>query len=250
VQTQITFKDVTFAYNNTPILENVNLDLREHTFIGVVGPNGGGKTTMLKLILGLLKPQFGRIEVFGHPPSAVCGKIGYVPQSTQFDSQFPVTVLDVVLMGRAGKACVGRYSSSDIESADVALGEAEMSAFRNRGFFELSGGQRQRVLIARALAADAELLLMDEPTAHIDQVAEKNFYDILKRLQSRLSILLVSHDVGFISSFVSGVLCVNRKVAFHPVSELSGAVMSEMYGGNVAMIRHDHDCIREECTHD
>ncbi|MCX5653608.1 MAG: ATP-binding cassette domain-containing protein [Planctomycetota bacterium] len=236
----INIEGVSFAYDSTPILEDVFLEVPERDFACMVGPNGGGKTTLLKLILGLLVPARGQIRVFGGAPETARRRIGYMPQHAQVDSKFPVNVADVVLMGRIGKAeIVGPYRRAHREAAWQALREVGLDNLRHKAFGDLSGGQRQRVLIARALAAEPELLLLDEPTANLDAPAENELYELLKRLNERLTVIMVTHDLGFVSKFVKTVICVKRCVVVHPTSEVTGEVIREMYGGDVCMIRHD-----------
>jgi len=236
----ISLDGVSFAYDSTPILEDVCLDVPHLDFACMVGPNGGGKTTLLKLFLGLLTPARGQIRIFGKSPEAARSRIGYMPQHAQVDFRFPVSVADVVLMGRIGKAeTIGPYRRAHREVAWKALREVGLADQRLRAFGDLSGGQRQRVLIARALAVEPELLLLDEPTANLDASAENELYELLRRLNERLTIIMVTHDLGFVSRFVKTVICVKRCVVVHPTSEVTGEVIREMYGGEVCMIRHD-----------
>jgi zinc transport system ATP-binding protein len=240
-KTVITIDNVTFAYNGgVPILENVNLTILERDSVCIVGPNGGGKTTLLKLILGLLKPTKGQIRVFGKKPEDARLQIGYVPQYAHYDPQFPVTVFDVVLMGRLGSRFGGRYSKEDKKAAREALGRMNLLDLGEQLFAAISGGQRQRVLIARALVGEAELLLLDEPTANIDMQMETNLFDILQELNRRMAILMVTHDIGFISKLFRNVACINRRVVIHPTSNLTGEMIQDIYGGEICMIRHDH----------
>jgi zinc transport system ATP-binding protein len=240
-QTVIAIDNVTFAYNGgVPILENVNLTILERDSVCIVGPNGGGKTTLLKLMLGLLKPTQGQIRVFGKKPEDARLQIGYVPQYAHYDPQFPVTVFDVVLMGRLGSRFGGPYSKADKKVAREALGRMNLLDLGERLFAAISGGQRQRVLIARALACEAELLLLDEPTANIDMQMETNLFEILQELNRRMAILMVTHDIGFISKLFRNVACINRRVVIHPTSTLTGEMIQDIYGGGICMIRHDH----------
>lgn len=246
----IQFEGVDFSYNGEPALVDVNLNIHEREMIGIIGPNGGGKTTLLRLILGLLKPDRGKIKVFGAAPEDSSHRLGYVPQHMQFDSRFPVSVLDVVLMGVVGKSGLGPFSRKKIEPAEEALEAVEMLGYRKSSFAELSGGQRQRVLIARALASSPDMLLFDEPTANVDTSAGENLYHILERLNQRMTILVVSHDIGFVNHHISSVVCVNHRVQVHPTSELAGQNIIDLYGNDMALIRHDHRCSEEghSCT--
>ena len=241
------FEGVRFSYGPLPALDNVSLQIGRGDFACVVGPNGGGKTTLLKLALGLLKPSAGRVLVYGQDPVRARARVGYVPQHWSFDLQFPMQVIDVVLMGRMGGGrWFGQHGAADREAAYAALEEMDLEGLWDRPFAALSGGQRQRVLIARALASAPELLLLDEPTANVDVKAGGELLVLLKRLNSRMTVLMVTHDLGFVSSLVNRVVCVNRTAAVHPMSELTGEIIAAMYGSDVAMVRHDHKC----CTHD
>jgi zinc transport system ATP-binding protein len=239
-QAAVVTRDLCFSYGDEPVLEDVNLILNARDFVCIVGPNGGGKTTLLKLILGLLRPGSGSLQVFGLAPDRARPRVGYMPQYAQLDPQFPVSVMDVVLMGRL-RPGIAPYGRSDRLVAERALREVGLGDFARRPFSALSGGQRQRVLIARALACEPDLLLLDEPTSNLDLRVQGDFYDLLKDLSMRLTVLLVSHDVGFISNLVRTVVCVNRTVSVHPTSELSGKTITELYGGDVRMIQHRHD---------
>lgn len=239
----IKFEKTRFAYyNGVPVLEDVNLEINANSSACIVGPNGGGKTTLLKLILGLLKPSSGTIKVFGAAPEKARAKIGYVPQYTAFDPMFPVSVMDVALMGRMEKHRFGFYSKTDRKKVVETLEEIGAENLKDRSFSELSGGQRQRILIARALVSDPGLLLLDEPTANIDPAVEEQIFDILRKLERKLTILTVTHDLGFVSSIFQTVICVNRRIVIHPTSQMTGERIQEIYGRKIRMIHHDHDC--------
>ncbi len=242
----IRLQDVSFSYNGLSVLEDVNLEVAEGDFVSVVGPNAGGKTTLLKIILGLIRPTRGTVRVFGKPPARARPRIGYMAQQTTFDFLFPVNVLDVALMGRLGYGSrLGFYSREDRVAAIQALRRMEMDTLVKRPFSQLSGGQRQRVLLARALASDPDLLLLDEPTANVDAAIETELFEILDDLNRHMTIMLVTHDLGFVSSYVRSVVCVNRRLAVHPTSSITGEMIHELYGGNVQMVRHDHRCSEE-----
>ncbi|MBU8870768.1 MAG: ABC transporter ATP-binding protein [Gemmatimonadales bacterium] len=232
-----------FAYDRKPVLDNVNISIPDGDFVCVVGPNGSGKTTLLKLVLGLLKPTIGRIEVFGDPPDQGRRLIGYVPQNSQLDPLFPVTALDVTLMGRLGRTRpFGAWLGDDKQRAREALAEVGLADHHGQHFASLSGGQKQRVLIARALASDPRMLLLDEPTAGLDAHIEESFYRLLQSLNEKLTIVLVSHDLGFVSGFVKSVICVGREVVVHPTSDITGQVIADLYGSDMRLVRHDHRC--------
>jgi len=249
-QPVISFNNVCFAYDQTEILHNVSFNLFEHESVCIVGPNGGGKTTLIKLILGLHHPASGSIRVLGGMPHANSRRIGYMPQSTHFDPSFPISVLNIVLMGRLGRRPGSFYSRSDKAAALQALAQTGLVDLAARPFASLSGGQRQRVLIARALACEPELLLLDEPTAHVDPAMEQQVNDTLARLAHRLTVITVTHELGFVSRMVDRVLCVNRTVKLHPTSEITGEIIQEIYGSDLKMVRHDHQCSQQGHTHD
>ncbi|MDY6952415.1 MAG: ABC transporter ATP-binding protein [Thermodesulfobacteriota bacterium] len=235
----VEISDVDFAYDGELILEDISLTVGEHDFLGVVGPNGSGKTTLLRLILGLIRPLRGQIRVFGGAPERARHLVSYVPQHANLDGSFPVSVMDVVLMGRLGKAPVlGRYRNSDRQAADEAMEKAEIYDLRDHHFGTLSGGQKQRVLMARALVGKPELLLLDEPTASIDGRVEQDIYELLKKLNEKVTIVLVSHDLGFISTYVNRVACVNRRLVCNPTQQITGDVMEACYSGPVHMLKH------------
>ncbi|RJX28773.1 MAG: ABC transporter ATP-binding protein [Desulfarculus sp.] len=241
---------VSFGYNGHPVLSEVSLEVAAGEFLALVGPNGGGKTTLLKLILGLLMPQQGRVLVFGRPPAKARGRMGYLPQHAYLDPSFPVTVLEVVLMGRLGpRAGLGLWSRGDRQAALQALEQVQAAHLAGRGFAELSGGQRQRVLIARALAASPELLLLDEPTAGVDPRGEEDVLGLLAALQPRVTVLMVTHDLHFVSAYVNQVVCVNRRVALHPTQEVDDQLIADLYGRPMRMVRHDQHLEGGECFH-
>jgi zinc transport system ATP-binding protein len=246
----IAIRDLSFSYDGHLVLEDVNLTIGERDFVCIVGPNGGGKTTLLRLALGILQPTRGSVRVFGMTPTEARSRLGYLPQHAEHDPIFPISVMDVVLTGRLGHGrFVRSYSRADKTAAAEALAHVGLADARRRSFSSLSGGQKQRVLIARALACEPDLLLFDEPTAGLDLAVENELYDLLRNLNSRLTIVLVSHDLGFVSQIVKSVVCVKRKVTMHPTSEVTGEIISEIYGGDVRMVRHDHRCAEEghEC---
>jgi zinc transport system ATP-binding protein len=235
----VEISNVDFAYDGELVLEDISLTVLEHDFLGVVGPNGSGKTTLLRLILGLIHPLRGQVRVFGKAPDRVRHLVSYVPQHANLDGSFPVSVMDVVLMGRLGKAPVlGRYRKADREAADEAMERAEIYDLRDHRFGTLSGGQKQRVLMARALVGKTELLLLDEPTASIDGRVEQDIYELLKKLNENVAIMLVSHDLGFISTYVNRVACVNRRLVCNPTQHITGDVMEACYSGPVHMLKH------------
>jgi len=229
-----------FRYDDLTVLEDICLTIRDKDFLGIVGPNGSGKSTLLKLILGLLSPQQGTIKVFGSIPAEARLKIGYVPQFATFDRNFPITVLNTVLQGRLGTTrMLFGYTRQDREAARQSLAEVEILDLEQRPLTALSGGQLQRVLIARALTCNPEALILDEPTAHIDPKVEEGIFELLKRLNERLTVIVVSHDVGFITRYITRVACLNRRLVCHPAKELTGKMIEELYGGPLKVVQHD-----------
>ncbi len=237
---------VSFAYNGAPVLEDVTFRVHARDFLSIVGPNAGGKTTLVKLILGLLQPSRGTVRLFGEPPIRGRHRVGYMPQQAALSAHFPVTVLEVVLMGRlkAGWNSV-IYGKADRAAGLEALARMGLADLKDRPFASLSGGQRQRTLIARALVSEPDLLLLDEPTANVDAAREREFYELLERLSEEITIVLVTHDLGFVSRYVRSVACVNRRVLVHPTSDITGEMINRLYGSDVRMIRHDHRCAPE-----
>ncbi len=244
----ICIENVSFAYSERNILENVNLEICQRDFASIVGPNGGGKTTLLKLILGLIKPDEGKIHILGKQPDRIRHRIGYMPQYAHLDSDFPATVMDVVLMGRLAQKTFW-FNKNDRTEALTAIDEVDMLDFSHVGFNTLSGGQKQRILIARALCSQPDILLLDEPTANVDHQTEENLFSILQKLNTKMTILLVSHDLGFVSKYVKSVICVNHKVVIHPTTDLNGAIIKDIYHGDFKMVRHDHRCSDKGHTH-
>jgi zinc transport system ATP-binding protein len=226
----IKIRDLWFSYNANPVLKEVNLRVHGGDFVALLGPNGGGKTTLLKIMLGLLKPQRGSVHVFDGPPGENSHRIGYMPQQISFNQSFPISVLDVVLMGRLRPGRPrSRYSREDRIAAQKALERVEMWETRSRRIGELSGGQQQRVFIARALVDEPEVLFLDEPTASVDTKHQTDLFDFLKELNETVTIIVVSHDVGIVSSHVKSVACVNQQVFFHDSAEITEEMLEMAY---------------------
>jgi zinc transport system ATP-binding protein len=241
VTPSLAFRDVSFAYGEeADAVHNVTLEIGAHELIGLIGPNGGGKSTLLKLAAGLLKPRKGTVEVFGRAPHEARDEIGYVPQFALFPRDFPITVGQAVLLGRLGEGLGLRWSAADRTAAARAITETELDALADRPLGALSGGELQRVLIARALAAEPRLLLLDEPTSNLDQRAEEDIFALLAKLTDRMAVVLVSHDVGFVTGFVERVACISRTLICHGTSELTGEVINELYGHPVRAVHHAH----------
>ncbi len=257
----VSLQEVTFAYPSQdasqPVLDDISLEVDGLDFLGVIGPNGGGKTTLLKIILGLLRPQKGTVQLFGKNARQAERRIGYVPQSSHVDPMVPANVLDVVLTGLLDQSRWGVfYSKKKRDLARAALEQTGTADLANCRIGELSGGQRQRVLIARALAGDAQLLLLDEPMTGVDFQAERELIDLLHSLNERLPIIIVSHDIAFVSRHLKRIGCLNRRLAIHPAGEISNDILAETYGPDARLVRHGADCAlarpecdREDCFH-
>ena len=227
------------GYDNEPVLEDINLSVKERDFIGIIGPNGGGKTTLLKVLLGLIKPTRGRVRIADQDVKEGRRYIGYVPQIVQFDRDFPISVGDVVLMGRLGKRrLLRRYTAIDYEIVEEALRGVDMLDLQDRPIGELSGGQQQRVYIARALATEPRILLLDEPTASIDPQASTNIYQLLSQLNQQITILLISHDMSVMSSYVKTVGCLNRRLFYHGEKEFTPEMVEAAYPCAIELIAH------------
>jgi zinc transport system ATP-binding protein len=239
-QPLIEIKNLYANYDGEIVLENINLTIQKNDFIGLIGPNGGGKTTLLKIILGLLEPKNGFIRVMGSTPKQGRSLIGYVPQFAVFDSDFPISVHDVVRMGRLGPDRLFKpYTEQDDAIVMERLAWVDMVAQKDRSLSELSGGQRQRVYIARALANEPSILLLDEPTISVDIEARAKIYKLLHDInQNGVTILLVSHDLNVISSYVKTIGCLNRTLHYHNEKEITAEMLKSGYNCPVDLIAH------------
>lgn len=221
------------------VLEDVDFCVHEGDYVGIIGPNGAGKTTLLKVILGLIRPFKGEVRVFGRRPEEARALVGYVPQERDFDRDFPIRVIDVVLMGRLGKAPLLKpYGKEDREKAFEVLRLVEMDRLWNRPIGSLSGGELQRVLIARALASEPRLLLLDEPTSNVDLPVETEFFELLEEIRKGMTVILVTHDIGVISTYVEKIACLNRRLYYHGGKEIRPEDIEAVYGCPVDLIAH------------
>lgn len=249
-ETVLSLHDVSFSYGKQPVLDRVNIEVKRGDFVGMIGPNGAGKTTIIKIIVGLLKPDSGSVTVFGKKLSEFREpyRIGYVPQkATNFDPNFPASVFEVASMGRfSRKGALRGLGKEDMEKVEQALDLVGMLEYKDKRIGDLSGGQQQRVFIARALAGDSELLLLDEPTVAVDTESQKKFYSLLARLNKELKItcILVSHDVTMVTGLVNKLACVNHTAIIHDVSK--GIREEDLFcpynpGMTLVSHRHEHD---------
>lgn len=250
VDSVISLKDVSFSYEDKLILKDVNLDIKRGSFMGLLGPNGGGKTTLIKLILGLLKPDKGSIHLLGQPLASFkdWNHIGFVSQkSNSFNKGFPATVYEVVSMGLTAKVGYLKFlSKKHKQRVTQAIEQVGLTDYLHANIGDLSGGQQQRVFIARALVSDPELLILDEPTVGIDYKSVERFYELLHELNTKqnITLLLVTHDSGAMTEFATDVVCLNQTLHFHgkpdEYTSLTEKDLSRIYGHPVHIVTHDH----------
>ena len=238
-QEVISIQHLWAGYDHEPVLEDINLAVKELDFIGLIGPNGSGKTTLFKVLLGLLPPLQGEVRILGKSVKKGRRYMGYVPQKVEFDRDFPINVWEVVRLGRLGKRrLLQRYTTKDDEYVAEALRSVEMLHLRDCSIGELSGGQQKRVYIARALAMQPKILLLDEPLASIDPQGETHIYKLLKQLNEQITILMISHDIGAIASCVKTVGCLNRRLFYHGEKQVTPEMLEVVYQCPVDLIAH------------
>ncbi|MDP6039210.1 MAG: metal ABC transporter ATP-binding protein [Candidatus Latescibacteria bacterium] len=233
----VELKNISFAYNGTSVLSNIDFTVQTNDFLALIGPNGGGKTTLIKLILGLLKPSEGTIRIFGQPPEKCRSRIGYLPQASTIDKYFPIHVHDVVLQG-CYHGLFRRYSNADKKAVETALKSVDLWNIKDRQIGELSGGQQQRVFLARALARNPDLLLLDEPTASIDPDVKTSFYDLLPNLRKRMAVVLVTHDIGVVASYVEDIACLDHTLHYHGAAEGGLKKLEDIYQCPIELVAH------------
>ncbi len=216
----VEIKDLSFAYDKQTVLENINLSVEEKDFLAIIGPNGGGKSTLLKLILGINKAKCGNIKVLGKEPKDSLRAIGYVPQNTNVNTDFPIKVIEVVLMGHVdGKRPLFGYGNDEVLCAMGALKQVGMADYAQTKIGSLSGGQRQRVMIARALCAHPKILILDEPTSSIDITGQREIYELLKVLNAHVTVIVVSHDISVILEYANKAAHINKNLSYHDISD-------------------------------
>jgi len=242
----IEVSDVSFAYAETPVIEDVSLTVDQGSFLGLVGPNGSGKTTLLELMIGLRRPDSGTVSLFGERAHTFEDgeRVGYVPQDVATaNAEMPVTVREAVRMGRYPHRLFRLFRSDDHDAIGDALARVGIADLADRRVSRLSGGQRQRVFIARALAADADLLALDEPTVGVDAESREQFYELLHELNDEgITIILIEHDIGIVTTHASEIACLNRELFFHgdPETFVETNALADAYGGGQHVISHDH----------
>jgi len=238
--------DVTFSYGDRPVVDRVSLDVEAGEFLGLVGPNGSGKTTLLELIIGLRRPDSGSVTLFGDPAhkSRNGDRIGFVPQDvTTTNGEMPITVREAVRMGRYPHKLTRRFSQEDRDAIETALRRVEIADLADRRIGRLSGGQRQRAFIARALASEANLLALDEPTVGVDAESRESFYELLHELnRDGITIILIEHDIGVVTTHASEIACLNRELFFHgdPETFVETDALADAYGAAQSIVHHQH----------
>ncbi|OPX59116.1 MAG: putative branched-chain amino acid transport ATP-binding protein LivG [Methanobacterium sp. PtaB.Bin024] len=237
MENAVEIEDVSVTFHEQPVLKDINLSIKINDFLAIIGPNGGGKSTLLKIILGLIKVDQGKVTVFGNQPGNPDNPIGYLPQHVSFDPDFPINVFDTVLSGRY-HGFLKNYSDDDRKKVTKALREVGMLDKSHRQISRLSGGQMQRVFIARAIVREPKLLLLDEPMASIDPEMQNSFYNLLSRLRDKMAIVLVSHDVGAVSSHVDNIACLNQKLYYHGSAEDAAKPLERMYKCPIDLLSH------------
>jgi len=233
----ISFENVSAWYGNLLALENVNFQIEEKDFTGIIGPNGGGKSTLLKILLGLKKPDIGKVTVNPDCKNLI---LGYVPQFTTFSKDFPINVMDVVLMGliRNKKFPFIKFTNEDKEKSIYVLEKVGIANLKDRKINSLSGGQLQKVMIARALVADPHILVLDEPVSNIDAKSETEIYELLKNMNNYMTIIMVSHNTAMISTYFKTLLCVNKNVYHHQKDEMDMETLERIYGCPMELFAH------------
>ena len=236
----IEIKNLTVKREGQTVLDSVSLNIEEGQSYAIIGPNGGGKTTFLKSILGLIKPDSGSVKIYGEVPAVNRYLLGYVPQFHTFDFSYPISVRDMVLTGRLGhiKGIRRKYSDEDRKSAEEAMKTLGILHLADRTLNDLSGGEQQRAIIARAIVGNPKVLLLDEPTVYVDSPTEEKFHDILVELHKKMTVIMVTHDIGVISSGVDVIACLNVKMFTHYTAEITGDMIRNTYKCPVDLIAH------------
>ena len=236
----VSIKNLTVRFGTKVVLEDVSLDVDEREYVGIIGPNGGGKTTLLKAILGLVESSSGKIDIYGNAPGATGKLIGYVPQQSDLNKSLPITVKEVVVMGnlKSEISLFHKYKRGEMEQAYELLEKVGIYNLKDRLVFELSGGEFQKMLIARALATSPRILLLDEPTASVDASSRNQIYKLLEELNKDMTIILVTHDLLAVSCQVRSLACLNVRLVHHGETKINGDIVEELYGCPIDLIAH------------
>ncbi|MGM0437814.1 MAG: metal ABC transporter ATP-binding protein [Bacillota bacterium] len=233
-------KNLYVEYGNNEVLEDINLKIKDKHFLGIIGPNGGGKSTLLKAIVGLIDYKKGEIYVYGKNPKELNGDLGYVPQASQFDKDFPINVEEVVLSGvlKDNLKIFKKYNKNDYKKAKRIMKKLDIFNLRKRQIGQLSGGQLQKVLLGRALMTEPKMLLLDEPTASIDASSTTQIYELLNEINKDMTIIIVSHNMEAVASYLDSVACLNKKLYHHHEKQLDSETVKNVYGCPVDLIAH------------
>ena len=235
----IDIEHVTAAYGNKTVLRDISLTVWKGDFLGIIGPNGGGKTTLLKVILGLLPPVSGTIRFYEDGQMVPSLRIGYLPQLNNIDKKFPISVREVVTSGLASEKPLFRsYSASQKQRVEEVLGKMGLEDLAGRAIGELSGGQLQRVLLGRSIVSRPQVLILDEPNSYVDKRFESRFYQLLEEINKESAIILVSHDIGTVLTMVKNIACVNETLHYHPGANVSEEWLGEKYACPIELVGH------------
>lgn len=235
----IEIKNVSGAYGNKTVLRNVSLDVYKDDFLGIIGPNGGGKTTLLKIILGLLPASSGNITFYKDNKKVSSLKIGYLPQINNIDKKFPISVWEVVASGLAEQKPLFRpYTKQQEQRIEEVLTQMGVEELHRRPIGELSGGQLQRVLLGRAIVSCPQVLILDEPNSYVDKRFESHFYDLLEDINKESAVVLVSHDIGTVVSMVKNIACVNETLHYHAGSDVTEKWLTDVYQCPIDIVGH------------
>jgi zinc transport system ATP-binding protein len=229
------------GYEEKKVLHDISLTVYDKDFLGIIGPNGGGKTTLIKLMLGLLSPERGSVKFFREGQEVKNLRTGYLPQYNTFDRKFPISVQDVILSGlHSNHTVLHRFGKSDNQLSSQIMEMLDLGDYAKQSVGELSGGQRQRVLIGRALICHPELLILDEPNTYIDKFNQEKLYELLARINKSCAVVLVSHDIGTVLRNVRNIACVNNHVHYHPANEVNEKILEESFGCPFQLVAHGH----------
>ena len=235
----INIDNIVAGFDNKIVLHDVSLDIWENDFLGIIGPNGGGKTTLLKIILGLLKPKSGSVRYFDGEKEVSSLKIGYLPQMNKIDKKFPISVREVVLSGlMAEKPRFRDFTAEQKQRAEEVISQMGLQELAKRAIGDLSGGQLQRVLLGRSMVSRPKVLILDEPNSYVDKRFESHFYNLLEEISKESSIILVSHDIGTVLSMVKNIACINETLHYHSGADISAEWLENKYACPIELVGH------------